>query len=87
QQPTAEGGLLDAILSGNRGEKPPSGISSELGRLVSDLVRPHLVAIDENEQQSLLSATDASISGIMRGLLHLKDFRRLEAAWRGLFFL
>ncbi|MCV5648369.1 hypothetical protein OFN55_37155, partial [Escherichia coli] len=41
QQPTAEGGLLDAILSGNRGEKPPSGISSELGRLVSDLVRPH----------------------------------------------
>ncbi|MCV5533347.1 hypothetical protein OFN26_32260, partial [Escherichia coli] len=52
QQPTAEGGLLDAILSGNRGEKPPSGISSELGRLVSDLVRPHLVAIDENEQQS-----------------------------------
>lgn len=83
----ADGGLLDAILSGNRGDKPPSAVSGELGRLVEDLVRPHLVTLDENEQQSLLAAADASVSALVRGLLRMKDFRRLEAAWRGLFFL
>lgn len=85
--PAGSGGLLEAILSGKRGEKPPSNVSSDLGRLIDDLVRPHLVTVNENEQQSLVSATDASISAIMRGLLHLKDFRHLEAAWRGLYFL
>ncbi|MER3429678.1 MAG: hypothetical protein C4324_01310 [Blastocatellia bacterium] len=81
------GGLLAAILSGKQSERPPSNLSSDLGRLIDELVRPHLVAVDENEQQSLLAAADASISAIMRAILHSKDFRHLEGTWRGLYFL
>ncbi len=81
--------LLDAILSKPSGGAPPPkpGVSSELSGLVSDLVRPHLVSVDENEQASLIAAVDSATSGLMRRILHHRKFQALEAAWRGLFFM
>ena len=81
--------LLDAILSKPDGgaAAPKPAISSDLSRLVGDLVRPHLVAVDENEQASMVVAVDEAISGTMRSVLHDRRFQSLEAAWRGLFFL
>lgn len=80
--------LLDAILAKPSGgaAAPKPGVSGELGSLVKDLVRPHLVSVDENEQSTLVSAVDAATSAVMRQILHHRDFQAMEAAWRGLFF-
>lgn len=82
-------GLLGAILAKPSGGAavPKPKPSSDLARLVSDLVRPHLVEVDEGEQAQLTAAVDAATSGLMRGILHDRRFQELEAAWRGLFFL
>lgn len=81
--------LLGAILAKPSGGAavPKPKPSSDLARLVSDLVRPHLVEVDEGEQAQLTAAVDAATSGLMRGILHDRRFQELEAAWRGLFFL
>jgi type VI secretion system protein ImpC len=81
--------LLGAILSKPSGgaPAPKPRTSSDLGNLISDLVRPHLVSVDENEQSGLLRAVDEATSGLMRTILHHRKFQELEAAWRGLYFL
>lgn len=83
------GGLLDAILTKPSGgaPKPKQGISKDIADLVNDIVRPHLVSVDENEQSNMIAAVDAAISGLMRGILQDARFQELEAAWRGLFLL
>jgi type VI secretion system protein ImpC len=81
--------LLGAILSKPSGgaPAPKPRTSSDLGNLISDLVRPHLVFVDENEQSGMLLAVDEATSGLMRTILHHRKFQELEAAWRGLYFL
>lgn len=81
--------LLDAILAQPEGgaAAPKPAVSSDLSRLVSDLVRPHLVTVDETEQSSMIAAVDEATSALMRSILHDRRFQQLEAAWRGLFFL
>lgn len=61
--------------------------SSELNALLADLVRPHLVRVDENEQAAMLSAVDNATGELMRRILHDHKFQAFEAAWRGLFFM
>src|SRR5688572_19955640 len=82
-------GLLDAILSSPEGggRAPKPALSGDLSALVGELVRPHLVTVDENEQASMVAAVDEATSSLMRSILHDRRFRQLEAAWRGLFFL
>ncbi len=81
--------LLGAILSKPSGgaPAPKPRASSDLGNLISDLVRPHLVSVDEDEQSSMLAAVDEATSGLMRKILHHRRFQEFEAAWRGLYFL
>ncbi|MGD9560735.1 MAG: type VI secretion system contractile sheath large subunit [Pyrinomonadaceae bacterium] len=93
-EPTAEppppsDDLLDAILSKPEGgaAAPKPAVSSDLSRLISDIVRPHLITVDENEQAAMVAAVDEAISSAMRSVLHNRSFQLLEAAWRGLFFL
>lgn len=81
--------LLDAILmkpSGG-GAAPKTKASGELETLVADLVRPHLVSVDESERSGYVSAVDKATSALMRSILHNKRFQELESAWRGLYFL
>jgi len=87
-EPVADN-LLDAILLRPEGgaAAPKPKLSSEIGSLVSELVRPHLVTVDEHQQSSLVALVDAATSGLMRKILHHRKFQALEAAWRGLFFL
>lgn len=82
-------GLLDSILARPEGGStaPRGTVAGDLGRLVSDLVRPHLVSFDENEQAGLIGAADTAVSLLMRQILSSSAFRELEAAWRSLFFL
>lgn len=81
--------LLDAILAQPEGgaTAPKGAVSQDISRLVSDLVRPHLVSVDEQEQASLVAAVDEATSSLMRSILHDRKFQELESAWRGLFFL
>lgn len=87
--PAPADNLLDAILSKPDGGAPPPkrAASSELISFVSDLVRPHLLSVDENEQATLIAAVDSATGDLMRTILHHRRFQQLEAAWRGLYFL
>lgn len=81
--------LLDAILAkpDGGGDKPKPNISRDLSNLIGDLVRPHLVSVDDDERSGYVAAIDESISSLMRSILHNRRFQELEAAWRGLYFL
>lgn len=74
---------LEDILSGAQARRAEE---SDLARLISAVVEPYLVKVDENEQSKLVGAVDSAISNLMRSILHHPAFRALEAAWRGLFF-
>jgi type VI secretion system protein ImpC len=83
--------LLDAILSGGSGGSAPikskRADDSELGRLISHVVSPYLIKVDEAEQSKLVAALDQTTGDLMRSILHHPKFQELESAWRGLYFL
>jgi type VI secretion system protein ImpC len=90
-EPESSGNLLDDILSGNKTdidsyETPPTK-SVELNKFIKDIVRPHIIHTDEDEQASLLEIVDETTGELMRGIIHHKDFQELEAAWRSLYFV
>ncbi len=86
------GPLLDEVLKATVIGAPryhrleADNISSDLRSLVQEVVRPHLVS-DEPEQESLIAAVDQAIGQQMTAVLHHPNFQALEAAWRGLDFL
>ena len=80
-------GLLDAILSGSTAVAPKPAVGGDVASLIKELVRPHLVSVDENEQAALLAAVDAATSDLMRRILADHRFKALEASWRGLYLL
>lgn len=83
------GSLLDAILTQPKGGAPPPSpkVSSELSSLISDVVRPYIVNVDIDEQNSLIAAVDEATSGLMRFILRNPRFREVEAAWRALYLV
>jgi len=89
--PIDSNNLLDIILTQPADSAAPvewqTIDGSELGRFIANIVSPHLIKIDENEQSKLISAVDETISEIMRTILHHPKFQALESAWRGLYFL
>lgn len=86
--PVGSDNLLNQILSGNSVPfKSQVAHSTELTRLLGDLVKPHIIGFDESEQSQLISAVDEATGDLMRKILHHPKFQELEAAWRGLYFL
>jgi type VI secretion system protein ImpC len=88
--PVDSNNLLDMILTDQHQSVLPKAQTvddTELGRLVSQIVAPHLIRIDESEQSALISMVDQTISQLMREILHHRKFQDLEAAWRALYFL
>ncbi len=85
------GNLLDQILSQSpaKDEKIASQNvhNNELRRLVNDVVRPHLVNVNFDEQEDFIKLIDARTSSLMRQILHHQSFQKLESAWRALDFL
>jgi type VI secretion system protein ImpC len=86
--PVQPEGLLESILEQPTGSAAkrtkPAG---ELGSLISELVRPYLVTVNDSERSGYVSAVDNATGSLMRLILHDKKFQQLEAAWRGLYFL
>lgn len=89
--PIDSNNLLDMILTqpsqSSASTKPQRVDNTELGRLVAQIVSPHLITVDENEQSKLISAVDEATGKLMRIILHHPEFQALESAWRGLYFL
>ena len=83
--------LLDQILSQPGASVPVSQsqsvASSELSSFIREIVQPHLVKTDRAEQSKLLAVIDEVTSDFMRKILHHPQFKALESAWRGLYFL
>lgn len=87
----SSGNLLDDILGQTSGDaseyKTTPKKGSLLGDFVRDVVSPYLIDTDEAEQAKLLALVDSSTSDLMRTIIHHPEFKELEAAWRGLYFL
>lgn len=87
QEGVDSGDLLGQILARKTDAAPLSRKSpDDLSGLVSELVRPYLVKVDEDEQDQMVAVVDRAASELMRTLIHDRRFRELEAAWRGLYF-
>lgn len=87
---TAESGdLLSQILTQPTGGAAVARVkgSDEINSLLREIVAPHVLRIDENEQSQMVAAVDQATSDVMRKILHDHKFQALEAAWRGLYFL
>jgi type VI secretion system protein ImpC len=85
------GNLLDDILT-DRKEEAVSYQSQtadivSLRSFIQEIVKPHLIHTDEQEQAKLVRMVDQISTDLMRKILHHKDFKQLEAAWRGLNFV
>ena len=57
--------------------------SPELKTLLRDVVREHVIS-EMHGQLELIGAVDASLSDLMRRLLHHPDFQAMESLWRSL---
>lgn len=83
--------LLGQILAQPGGGAVPKPSKSreaqELSSLLRELVRPHLVRVDEDERAPLIAAVDGATGELMSKILHHHKFQALEAAWRGLFLM
>ncbi len=84
-----ESDLLDDILDARNRDRAAyePAEKSLLKEFVREIVGDHIVKVDEEEQTNLLAAIDSVTSGLMRTILHDSRFKRLEAAWRGLFLM
>lgn len=84
------GNLLDEILGqGNHplDSQSRKGSETELDSFINNIVKPHLIHTDTDEQSNLLVIVDEIISDSMRKILHHPEFQSLESAWRGLYFM
>ncbi len=89
-----EGSVLDQILAGRADSSPATKLSQpteelspEISQLAQAAAKPYLTPDIGREQDQLLAAVDARISGNMNEILHHPDFQALESAWRALDFL
>jgi len=61
--------------------------SANLRRFLEEAVGPHLITIDTAQQTALIGAVDQALSCQVRSVLQDPVFKRLEAAWRSLYWL
>jgi type VI secretion system protein ImpC len=83
----------DATLERLLGDRPvsqahPDRPSRTAAELIRRLVEPHLEhGADPERQRLLVAAVDDGLARAMAAVLHAPGFQRLEAAWRGLYWL
>jgi type VI secretion system protein ImpC len=66
----------------------PTALAGGAQELIERLVEPHLVrGADPDRQRLLVAAVDDGLAREMAAVLHDPAFQRLEAAWRGLYWL
>ncbi|GAB4267673.1 MAG: hypothetical protein Kow0065_18220 [Methylomicrobium sp.] len=68
-------------LLGKKSEPRPIEVDT-VDKLIAQVVAPHIVKPIEPEQRALIEVVDATLSQLLRALLHRPDFQALEALWR-----
>jgi type VI secretion system protein ImpC len=82
--------LLEDAIGATEGRvrgDPPVRRPDDLAAFIQRAVAPHVVARANPRQAELLGVADQATSAQMRALLHLPDFKALEAAWRAVSFV
>lgn len=79
-----ESGLLQRLIgSSSTSAASPPAAPSVVDGLIRRLVQPHIQAGPSRSPAPYLAAVDASLSAVMRAVLHDPGFQQLEAIWRG----
>ena len=79
--------LMDKRVSPHAASKTRYSADPKIDEFIGQIVKPHVVASKDPDQDDLLSAVDKATSRHMNAILHHADFQALEATWRGLDFL
>ena len=86
--PLALGSLLDDMIEQTEARaQMRSAAESDLQKFVRRVTEPHLVSAADPRQSEILALIDRALGAQMRALLHVSDFKSLEAAWRAVFLL
>lgn len=57
---------------------------AQLDAFIRDLVAPHVVHAPDPRVDTAVDSVDLATAGLMRGILHQREFQALEASWRAL---
>ncbi len=88
EAPLPEGAsILDAMIGQVSAASDSPAHGQDFDAFLKAVVRPHLVAGEDPDQERLSEALDRTLSGLMAELMHHPVFQALEAAWRGVQFL
>ncbi len=75
--------LLDAILSGQ--EVSVSGPEYNIDAMARSIVAPFLTDAPDPRQNDMIAAVDDATSTLMRKVMHVSDFQKLESTWQSLY--
>lgn len=76
----ATGSLLDGILS----TSTPQPAALDVAALIRQTVAPYVEPARDPRAEEYIAAVERAIGDVMRSLLHVGDFKSLEASWRSL---
>ncbi|QPH54091.1 type VI secretion system contractile sheath domain-containing protein [Pontivivens ytuae] len=75
---------FEALIGERQGQTVEA---SDTDALIARIVGPYVQKAPADDQDEMLAAVDAALSGAMRTILHHPDFQTVEATWRSLDFL
>lgn len=82
------GDLFERLLGrpgGQTAARPQTAAGlAQLDAFIRDLVAPHIVRTQDPRVDTAVDSVDLATAGLMRGILHQRDFQALEASWRAL---
>ncbi|MGK2924745.1 MAG: type VI secretion system contractile sheath domain-containing protein, partial [Lysobacterales bacterium] len=82
------GDLFERLLGrpGGQTASPPQTAAglAQLDTFIRGLVAPHVVQARDPRVDTAVDSVDLATAGLMRGILHQREFQALEASWRAL---
>jgi type VI secretion system protein ImpC len=88
--PEAAQDLFDQILDSSQVSAAPRTAptgSMDWNAYIRSVVEPYTMPGVDPQQPQLVACVDSVATGIMRAILHHRDFQAIEAAWRAVHFL
>lgn len=75
--------LLQRLIGAPAAASRPTAPAGVVDGLIRSVVQPHIKSGSTRSSAPYIAALDASLSELMRAVLHNSDFQALEATWRG----
>ena len=84
--------LLDQMLAGGQGQAPAPGSPTGADDVawegfLRELVESSVKVVNDSDEPELVEAVDTATGALMRSILQNPAFKKLESAWRALYFL